>query len=73
MSSGAGCEGDCQDRRGGRRVNLDPSSAASSHLSRKSSFLAMTFMAKEMTGMREREAAAPPSRGTSILWGDSQV
>lgn len=47
--------------------------AASSHLSRKSCFLAMTFMAKEMTGMREREAAAPPSRGTSILWGDSQV
>lgn len=30
-------------------------------------------MAKEMIGMREREVAAPPSRRTSILWGDSWV
>lgn len=47
--------------------------AASSPLSRKSCFLAMTFMAKEMTGMSEREVAAPPARRTSILWGDSWV
>lgn len=41
-----------------------------SHLSRKFCFLAMTFIPKKMSVMREREAGAPPSRGTGALWGD---
>lgn len=44
-----------------------------SHLSRKFCFLAMTFIPKKMIGMREREAGAPPSRGTGALWGDVWV
>jgi hypothetical protein len=40
------------------------------HLSRHPYFLAMTFKAKETTGMREKEAGAPPPRGMAVLWHD---
>jgi hypothetical protein len=40
------------------------------HLSRHPYFLAMTFKAKETSGMREKEAGAPPPRGMAVLWHD---
>lgn len=67
-------EGAARQREETGELTLAPHLLGSlSPLSRKSCFLAMTFIVEELIGMRERKAEAPPSRGRSVQWGDSVV